>query len=508
MPRKKTTTPGATGGKKKAPVKRGKSKAPSKSPTLEPLEDLPKKSLVKAYSFNVLDEENGDLVEKTREALHSVQSRRKNQPTGFCRMADIQRSMIPYRHFYLQWALGSYGMKEGSMLEIIGKKHTGKSTLAFWLMGGAMHAGVPCYLQEAENKELTLDWSGRALHQNRKVAQLMLDRLGVDRTFSLEQMNQQMMDWVNLIRGRIPGAKKVVPLDTPVLMTVDTMSKLMDQAQAAGFHDYGKNMDADAKKKKKNPGEGSHLGFSKFLHDMCDRLPYVQHSNNMSMLIVSQQNDKVDMAGGASYMSADAADLYNETVRGGQAIGQNAGVRLIVAYSRLVKNTNGDKIGFTSKMRVAKNSYGPKERVIEYDILYDKHDDTDTLMSPSVDFDRAMCDWMAENGHLETTVSAKRYSSPVLGVERVTAREFSRAFHANTRVRTFLGRTLGIAGYDDVIDEIVEETPVAPPEPPPVVIEQPSKVKLEQDMLEALAADEESGDDEEYPLDVADDPNA
>lgn len=507
MPRKKTTTPGATAGKKKTPVKRGKTKDVPVKPEASGASETTRKSLVKAYSFNVLDEENGDLVEKTREALHSVQSRRKNQPTGFRTMADVQRSMIPYRHFYLQWALGSYGMKEGSILEIIGKKHTGKSTLAFWLMGGAMQAGVPCYLQEAENKELTLDWAGRALHQNRKVAQMMLNRLGVDSTFSLEQMNQQMMDWVNLIRGRIPGAKKVVPLDTPVLMVVDTMSKLMDQAQAAGFHDYGKNMDADAKKKKKNPGEGSKLGFSNFLHDMCDRLPYVQHSNNMSMIIVSQQNEKVDMGGGGSYMSVDAADLYNTTVRGGQAIGQNAAVRVIVAYSRLVKNTNGDKIGFTSKLRVEKNSYGPKDRVIEYDILYDKHDDTDTLMSPSVDFDRAMCDWMAENGHLETTVSSKRYSSPVLGVERVTAREFSRAFHANTQVRSFLGRTLGIAGYDDVIDEIVEEIPVVPPEPP-VTIEQPSKAKLEQDMLEALAGDEEPEDDQEYPMDVADDPNA
>lgn len=416
--------------------------------------------LVRKYSFNILDEKNEDFLASTRDSLFGVQSRRKNHPTGFRSMAEIQAGMIPYRHFYLQWALGNYGMPEGCVLEVIGAKHLGKSTFLYWLLGGAMLHGCPCCVQESEGKPLTLEWAGRALSPDRQTARVMLSRLGVyAKTFALAQMDQQMIDWYDVARGRRIGQHKTVPLETPMVMGIDTFSKMMSPAEAAGFHDYGDNLSPDKKKKAKATGEASNLGHSKWSQAWGRRLPDFMSSRNGVVIVISHQNDKVDMSGGgASYMSADASALYNTTAIGGRALGQNAAVQLVVARKALVKNSQNDKIGVTVKMRVEKNSYGPTERVIEYDLINDQHDDTETTLAPSLDFDRGMCDWMATHGYIETTVSKKRFSSPVLGLTNVKAREFSEAFHAeeNRHIREGLGRQLKIRGYEDCVDRIKE----------------------------------------------------
>lgn len=423
--------------------------------------------LVKKYSYNEMDDDNEDVVHLTRESFHSVNAKSKNSPTGFRTMAEIQRSMIPYKHFYLQWALANYGMIEGCVMEIIGAEHLGKSTLCFYLMGGALEVGVPCALQETENKELTVEWAGRALSSDRAKAEKMLKRIGVMKTFSLSQMDEQMTSWFEIRRGVKPSKAKVVPLDTPMLMVVDSWSKMLSDAEAAGVYDYGDNLSAEKKRKAKATGEATNFGHAKFAQAWTRKLPSFLNTHNGCILMVSHQNDKVDMSGGgASFMSAEMGALYNKTKIGGRALNQNAAVQLIMAHKGLIKNSNNDKIGSTVRVRVAKNSYGPKDVVFEYDLYHADHDDTETWLSPSIDFDRPMCDLFAEKGILQTTVERKRYSSPVLGLTGATAREFSAAFHANTELKNEVGAMLGIRGYDPTVDEIKEVLEDAPPMPP------------------------------------------
>ncbi len=158
-------------------------------------------------------------------------------------------------------------------------------------------------------------------------------------------------------------------------------------------------------------------------------------------------------------MSADTGALYNDTKIGGRALGQNATMQFIMANKGLLKNGNGDKVGQTIRLRVAKNGIGAKDRTIEFDLYHSDFQDTETQQSTNVSFDRAMCEWMAENGYLETTVTRKRFSSDVLGLSNVTPEEFSAVFHSPEflHVRTALGSTLGIRGYETDVDDVVKE---------------------------------------------------
>jgi RecA/RadA recombinase len=417
-------------------------------------------SLIKSYAFNVMDDENEDLIQVTREALFSIQSRRKNHPTGFRTLGEMQNSLIPYRHFYMQWAVGNYGIPEGSLLEIIGAQHLGKSTFAHWLIGGAMLNGIPAILLESENKPLLEDWASRAMHTDRTLATKMVRRMGGVKVKSLEQMEAELTDWVEVMRGRRPGAKRVIPLETPMLFVIDTYSKLLSPGEAAGFLDYGDNMESAKKKKFKSTGEGSNLGHAKWSAAWGRRLPTLLDALNTVGIVISHQQDKIDMSGGgASFMAADVGALYNDTKIGGRSLGQNATMQFIMANKGLLKNGNGDKIGQTVRVRVAKNSVGAKDRLVEFDLFHSDFEDTETYQSPNVSFDRPMCEWMAENGHLETTVLRKRYSSPVLGLSNVSAEEFSTVFHSPefASVRNDLGQVLGIRGYERDVDMAVEE---------------------------------------------------
>lgn len=411
----------------------------------------------KPYSFNLLDDELDDILDRTRESLTAVMSRRKNHPTGFKSLLEIRRTMIPFRHFAFQYLTGTYGMPEQGLLEIVGDTGLAKSTLAHWIIGGAMEVGVSPFVQESENKPLTKDWAKRALSLDKKIADKMIRRLLFRHTFQLEEMHQNMVDWLDVVRGRKPGNHVVVPLDTPVLMVVDSYSKMMTKDEAAQYHDYGDNL--DSKSKAKQIGEGSNQGHAKFSHEWSRKLPAIHYRNNLAIIVVSHQNEGGVMKGGkgGASMSAETSNLYNTTKIGGRALNQNTGMQLVLAYKGLVKDSKNFKIGKTVNIRNSKNSYGAQDRIIEMDIIHSKHDDTEDTYAPNLDFDRWLADWMAENNYLQTKVNKKRYTSPVLGVEGVTSREFSKAFHANQSAMNELGRSLGIYGYEDVVDEIKEE---------------------------------------------------
>lgn len=362
-----------------------------------------------------------------------------------------------------------------------------------------MERGVPCALQETENKELTVEWAGRALSQNRAVAEKMLHRIGVTRTFALAQMDEQMIDWFEISRGKRPGKNRAVPLDTPMLMVVDSWSKMLSDVEAAGFYDYGDNLSADKKKKAKATGEASNFGHAKFAQAWTRRLPSFLSAHNGVLVMVSHQNDKVEMSGSGSKMTAEAGALYNKTKIGGRALNQNSAIQLIIGRKGQIKDSNNDKYGTTVRVRVEKNSYGPKDRVFEYDLLFDKHQDTDTYLAPNLDFDRPMCDFFAEQGILQTTINKKRYSSPVLGLTQVTAKEFSAAFHANLDIRNEVGRALKIRGYENEVDTVkseIESSPVvvpadAPPPPPEDEEEILEEETLEEELPEELEESED-----------------
>jgi len=436
-----------------------------------------------SYSFDIMADENENFVDQVGETLAAMFAKSKISPAGFHTADSVKHNMIPFRHFYLQYLFGAYGIPTKVMVEIIGGENIGKTTLCYYFMGGAMLVGVPCSLQETESKPLLPNWAMRALNNSRLVAAKMLKRIGMfTGVHAVDQMAKNHTNWILSQRGMSSSkSTRIVGKDTPLLMVVDTWSKLMSKAESAGVYDWKKKghentvepVEAKGAVKKvakkaakkaakksvkiKEIGEGSNFGHSKWAQEWCRKLPFLLGDLNSVLIITSHQNDKVDMSATGSFMSAEMGSLYNKTKIGGKAFNQTAAMQLILSRKGILKDGSGRKIGTTVMMRIDKNSYGANNRIIEYDLINDHHSDTDEETQCSISFDRAMADFFANESILGTVVSFKRYTCKDLGVTGVTAEDFSKAFHARPDIIAKVGKLLRIHGYDDTVDQIIKQ---------------------------------------------------
>lgn len=447
----------------KQPKNKAKTKTAKKTGASKTEDKVQTKAAGRAarYEFDILGDDAQESIHEASEALQAISERRKNRPTAFKTLAEIRRSMVLLRSFRMQHALGCYGLPEATLIEIIGGDHIGKSTLVHWILGGAMLQGIPAALQETENKPLTDDWAKRAMHSDPVIAAKMLERLRIfPGVFELGQMESNLYDWVRVMREDVK-----VPLSTPLIMAVDSWSKLMNADESAGFYDYGDNMDAERKKKMKGTNEGSNFVHAKWAQAWCRKLPSFLAKNNVILIVVSHQNDAVDMSGGkTSYMSPEQGNLYNKKKIGGRAFNQNAAIQLIMTRAGVAKDGAGDKIGSIIKMRVDKNSYGPNNRTMEWILQNDKFTDTETFIEPSLVFHEDLGKWLADEKLLGITVTRKRYTCPELGLVNATSAELEAALLANEDVLNRLGNLLRIRGYENVVDKIKDELQADVPE--------------------------------------------
>ena len=460
---KKSTTP------KKAPAK----VAAGKKKTTKPTPNAP--GAPRRYSFDILSDEGEEVMETITRGVHDHFSKKKFKSTDFKSAAQVRSSMLPLRHMMLQWAFGSFGLAEKSMVEIIGPEAIGKTTLILNLMGFGMKVGCPCYFQNTETKELPLERIKRCLSENKREADIMLNRLRRDSAHSLKESIEKLEAAVSFYRGKLGDkkSKRAVPLDTPIIAAIDVWGKLMGDGEAAGFYGYGSDMSsADVKKKLKEVGEGSNLQHSQFAAAWCRRLPAWLEENNVILIVSSHQNEKIDMGGGggASFIPADVKAMYNKTKIGGRAFNQTASYQIILGKRAALKNTQNEIIGKTIQMRVDKNSYGPSDRKIEYDLVSEGLQDTETFQQSALDFDRSFARWLVSKKLLGATVESGRFSAKQLGVEGVTATELYSALQANDEMLNFLGAHLGIDGYNFDVEKAKEALQEAPaielPEPP------------------------------------------
>ena len=449
---------------KKATTKKVAKKAAKKKPTKKVAKKSDKKKTPpkELQSRDPMDP-NFNFIPIIKESLALVEARSKNKSTSFMSYAEIQNSMLPFRHFALQWLFGSYGIPSASVVDIIGAEHLGKSTNLMTWMGWAQLSSAAVLLQLSESKPLTPARVKRCLSTDPEKAQFMLDRISVEKIHSLDHSVEAMERWVELMRvgDKAAGIEPLFPnkKKVPLVIGIDSWSKFMNKAEAAGFYDYGDNM-SDAKKKKlKAVGEASNLGHAQHAAAWCRRLPYWLVENNVTVILVHHQNDKIDMGaqGLSSFMPEDTAALYNKTKIGGRALNQNASMQVIIARKGLYKDRAKNNIGITIKMRADKNSYGPNNRVIEYNLITEINRDTDNYLQPALDYDEFMCNMFVTKKILGTTVSDKMFSSKAMGIQGATAAEFSAAFHSNLKLIADVGKALNITGYSDIVDQIQAE---------------------------------------------------
>lgn len=411
------------------------------------------------YGFDILDDED-DVSESIERVLTSIVGARKNQTVQFNRLSDIREKMVPLKHFYLQWALGIYGIPEACMMEIIGAEGCGKTTFAFQLIGWAMDVGCPAFYMECENKQLSSRRILRALHTDKARALKMLQRLRRSKIHSLDHFEQELYDYVAAARGSrtLKGAKHV-PLRVPLIVVVDPWSRLMNLDEAAGAVEYGDNMSDSKKAKFKKAGTASNMGHAKWAQAFCRRAPDFLSKNNVILILVQHQNDYVDMSsgGGGITLGKEVMDLYNKTKIGGRAFNQLAAIQLILSKGGMIKGKDNVPKGRKINMRVDKNSFGPGDRKLSFEIRQDQFMDTKHTLEPALNFDEDWANWMAKNQYFGTKVAAKRYTCEALNIEGVTYDKFAAAFKADQELKQALGERLGIEGYIDTVDRIISE---------------------------------------------------
>jgi hypothetical protein len=113
------------------------------------------------------------------------------------------------------------------------------------------------------------------LHPNLKIAAKMFSRIGIYQDVNtLDQMHDNFEDWIAILRGKrkVAGIEPV-PMDTPIMMVVDSISKLLAPGEAAGVVDYKDYMSDKAKASKKGVNEGSNMEHAKWHASWARRLP-------------------------------------------------------------------------------------------------------------------------------------------------------------------------------------------------------------------------------------------
>jgi RecA/RadA recombinase len=403
----------------------------------------------------------------TCDILNEIYATRGNRPTGFSSGNDLRSGGISLPHFYWQYLFGNRRIPTRCLLDLIGGENIGKTTLGLSMISWAIKYDQAFGLWiETEGKPLWDSRIARIMDSNPQRAFIMQQRgLARKTAHSLDEMVEVMTDWVLVLRGKRvgPGKKSVcVHISQPLVVFVDTLSKLMSPAEATGHYEYGKYMQGEKPGKSvkaKAIGDGSNFNHAKFIHEWARKLPSFLAENNVLLICAHHQNDKINMSGFglASFMTEDTAALYNKTKIGGRATNQNAAFQLIMTQAGSVKNSAKAVVGRKVKIRMDKNTYGPHGRQISYEV-HTEHVDMNNEWAPVLVLDNDILTWLAENSYLPIRAeTGGRWSWSEKGLMHANASDLVNALHQDKELLVHLGGRLKIEGYlDPVLTAIAE----------------------------------------------------
>jgi RecA/RadA recombinase len=395
----------------------------------------PKKK-VTAKTFDLLSD--GDYASQVKEAMMTMASKRKAQVVVDS-YGNVSKSHVELLdNVYFQHCIGMKGLPHGTLIEVIGQDGIGKTSLVLHMAGFAMRQNSPFLLIESEAKPMDKRRVMRCLSTNPELSETLVNRLLISPTNSILEAVDQLEDWVTIQRETVG-----VPLDTPLVCAIDSFSKLMAPKEAECRVHY-QGVASDKKSKTlKELGEGTNFEHSKYAQKWCRTLPAWLERNNVILIVVSHQNQKVDMGFGGGFVTGDT---YNRTKIGGNAFNQNAALQLILTREGYLIQ-NGEKVGTKIKATIAKNSYGPGGGVMRYELVSRPSLDREGYMQPALFFDNTTAEWFAKEGILGTRVDRKRYTSEELGVTAVTAHNFCEELYRRPDIIKKISVDQNILGY-------------------------------------------------------------
>lgn len=365
---------------------------------------------------------------------------------AFKSASDINREYLPVPWFALQYALGKIGITANTFNEFIGQECVGKSSLAFALACNFIKNGIPVLYVNTEAKTLEGSWLYRLAGKDKELGKKLIDRVLVDEYCpTYTEMDNRVRAWIKMMRG-----ERNVPMDTPLVFIIDSITNLMSPEQAEGkvnakdtltMKDKLKTLDKGVEDISNRPG-----GAATFMSAWTKQFTSTLTQFNVTGILISGQS--TNMNSGMGGFGADGGASLNKTRVGGTAMHKSAAIQCTITKKGMWKTSDGTHIGDMIRLRNVKNSYGPKTADITYHLRNKAWKDGPFEYDQAIDMSEALGDILTQNNIFGFTVTRKKYSCPQLGIEQVSAKELEEIVNSDEELQIKLGRALGITGYE------------------------------------------------------------